>query len=104
MAAHPCPATRCTRLTQRPPAPPQPATGGQPDCGTHCGTHPRCSRRLLAPCSAAEAEAQEFVAPAVGAAAGPIHMKVTYVEGLCLDGGDASGHAARVREYEVMMR
>ena len=54
----------------------------------------RCSRRLVAPCSAAEAEAQEFVAPAVGAAAGPIHMKVTYVEGLCLDGGDATKNEA----------
>ena len=44
----------------------------------------------VAQCSPAQAEAQEFVAPVSGAAAGPIHMKVTYVEGLCLDAGDAT--------------
>jgi hypothetical protein len=72
-----------------PPAPPSPPGGCAPVAG---------DKILVAPCAAAQAEAQEFVAPAAGAAAGPIHMKVTYVEGLCLDAGgsatDDDGYAA----------
>jgi hypothetical protein len=51
---------------------------------------------VVTPCSSDQAEAQEFVAPAAGAKAGVIHMKVTYVEGLCLDGGNGSQAEAPV--------
>lgn len=63
----------------------------------HTACAPVAGDRLrVAPCSADQAEAQGFVAPATGAKAGNIHMAVTYVEGLCLDGGDASHWGAPV--------
>ena len=69
-------ATAVAQLDSEASPPPPPGKACQPKGG---------DKLSVATCSAEQAISQEWVAPASGAKAAEIHLKITYVEGLCID-------------------